>query len=78
MRYGESSNIERSATCPEIRLHAEAVKVLQKLEDVKILRSRRWVVLTNNFIYTFKDRRVYDGPTEAIPLKEIVSIKSTE
>jgi len=69
LRDGESSSIEISAACSERRLYAETVKVLQKLEDVIILRFRRWVVLTNNFIYTFKDRRVYDGPTEAIPLK---------
>ena len=78
MRDGEISHVEISPKCSEIRIYAKAIEIFQELENVIIHRSRRWVVLTNNFIYTFKDRRVYDTPTEAIPLKEIVSIKSTE
>jgi hypothetical protein len=39
---------------------------------------RRWVVLTSNFIFTFKERREYHNPTEIISLKEIISIKAAE
>ncbi len=36
------------------------------------------MVLTNNFLFTFKEKRVYKSPTEVILLKDIISIKSAE
>lgn len=36
------------------------------------------MVLTKNFLYTFKDQKVYRNPTETIRLKSIMSIKSSE
>lgn len=39
---------------------------------------RRWVVLTNNYLFTFKERRIYEAPTEIVNLKDIISIKATE
>lgn len=45
---------------------------------MQIFSIRRWVVVTNNLLLTFKERRVYESHTELIILKEIVSIKSCE
>ncbi|KRX04053.1 hypothetical protein PPERSA_12500 [Pseudocohnilembus persalinus] len=38
----------------------------------------RWFVLTSNSIYSFKDQKIYKGPTEVIPLSTITTIKSTD
>jgi hypothetical protein len=36
------------------------------------------VVLTNNLVLTYKERRVYESPTEAVLLKDVISIKTAE
>lgn len=38
----------------------------------------RWFVLTPQALMTFKERKVYNSPTEVIPLKEVTSIKSAD
>lgn len=38
----------------------------------------RWFVLTPQTLMTFKERKVYNSPTETIPLKTITSIKSSD
>lgn len=35
-------------------------------------------MLTPQTLYTFKERKVYNSPTESLPLKAITSIKSCE
>ncbi|CAD8113016.1 unnamed protein product [Paramecium sonneborni] len=39
---------------------------------------KRWVVLTNFSVYTFKKQEQYINPTEVIDLHQIVSIKQPE
>jgi hypothetical protein len=48
------------------------------METVSFPIFRRWVVLTSNYLFTFKDQRVYDKPTEVIPLKSITVMKSQD
>ena len=36
------------------------------------------MVLSRNYIFTFKERRVYTKPTEVIPLKEVVGIQTAQ
>ncbi|CAD8213772.1 unnamed protein product [Paramecium octaurelia] len=39
---------------------------------------KRWVVLTNFTLYTFKKQQQYNNPTEVIDLNHIVSIKQAD
>ena len=39
---------------------------------------KRWFVLTNNTLYSFKDTKQYRNPTEVINLKNITTIKTTD
>lgn len=43
-----------------------------------LIRFSRWFVLTPHTLMTFKERKVYNSPTEVIPLKAITSIKSAD
>lgn len=47
----------------------------------RVLKSwrQRWMVLTPQFLYTFKERQAYNaGPTECIRLATCSSVKSAE
>jgi hypothetical protein len=49
------------------------------MERVTIfIKLSRWFVLTEHYLLTFKERRVYKNPTEIILLKDIDTIKSAE
>ena len=37
-------------------------------------RGRRWVVLTQHFLLSFKEQQAYDSPTEAVPLQAITNL----
>ena len=63
---------------PKIRKLREAIPFPQVLAKVTLLSPSRWIVLTNNLLLTFKERRVYQSPTEVILLKDIISIKTSE
>ncbi|CAD8212750.1 unnamed protein product [Paramecium pentaurelia] len=39
---------------------------------------KRWIVLTNFTLYTFKKQQQYNNPTEVIDLNQIVSIKQAD
>jgi len=41
-------------------------------------KSRRWFVLTDKTLYSFKESKVYHKPTEVIPLRDVTTIKSTD
>ena len=43
----------------------------------KVWRDR-WVVLTENKLYTFENQGVYRNPTEAIDVKTIKTVKTDE
>jgi hypothetical protein len=53
-------------------------RFLKSWRKYLLFHCRRWIVLTTNLMLTYKERRVYQNPTEAILLKEIVSIKTCE
>ena len=40
--------------------------------------KKRWFVLQDSTLYSFKKERVYDSPTEVIDLKVFSSVKSSE
>ena len=40
--------------------------------------KRRWIVLEGSTLYSFKQEKVYDNPTEQIDLKVFSSVKSSE
>jgi len=40
--------------------------------------KRRWFVLQDSTLYSFKKERVYDSPTEIIDLRVFSSVKSSE
>ncbi|KAL4484246.1 hypothetical protein ABPG72_003530 [Tetrahymena utriculariae] len=66
-----------------IDLHEDLKSIVKEgwLEkESKFLRSwrKRWFVLTNSTLYTFKESKVYKNPTEVIPLKSVTTIKSAE
>ena len=42
------------------------------------LWKRRWFVLQDSMLYSFKKERVYENPTEAIDLHVFCSVKSSE
>ncbi len=67
-----------AAKYSERRKPEEAVEVPQIMERVSFLLFSRWFVLTAHYLFTFKERRVYKNPTEVLPLKTIISIKSAE
>ena len=55
-------------------LLAEGVAFSQKLAQVEMWRGRRWVVLTQQFLLSFKEQQAYHSPTEAVPLQAITSL----
>lgn len=56
----------------------KAIPFPQIMAQVTPNPYRRWIVLTANLLLTYKERRVYQSPTEVIQLKEVVSIKTTD
>ncbi len=59
---------------------SQAIQISQAMEKVidifLFLRNRRWIVLTSQNIYTFKEEKKYTDPTETIALKDCSSIKN--
>lgn len=41
-------------------------------------RLSRWCVLTKNYLFTFKEQRKYESPTEVIHLPDILVIKKSD
>ena len=39
---------------------------------------KRWLVLTPDYLYTFKRERAYDAPTEEVDLKQCGTVKSAD
>jgi hypothetical protein len=56
----------------------EAIAFPKILAQVSLYSLRRWIVLTNNLLLTYKEQRVYNNPTEVIQLREILSIKTAD
>lgn len=63
---------------PKVRKLRKAIPIPQVLAKVTLISPSRWIVLTSNLLLTFKERRVYQSPTEVIFLKDIISIKTSE
>ena len=66
-----------------IPMHEDLKNVVKEgwLEkESRLIKSwrKRWFVLTNNTLYSFKDTKQYRNPTEVINLKNITTIKTTD
>ena len=62
----------------QIGFRLKTIPFPKNLASVYLPLSRRWIVLTDNLLLTFKERRKYSSPTEVIILKEIVAVKTVE
>jgi hypothetical protein len=60
---GQLVDPEVNSIRPEGGVPRKKITLPQELEKVIKLLHRRWFVLTNNLILTYKERRVYESPT---------------
>ena len=51
---------------------------LKKQSRFRKVWKERWVVLTTKFIYTFKQPRIYQNPTESIDINKVKTVKTDE
>ena len=59
----------------------QAIKVLEGMEEVKCIMNlsyRRWFVLTPTHLFSYKEYKKYEKPTEAIEVSSCKTVKSAE
>ena len=48
------------------------------MEKVQYPSCRRWCVLTENYLFTFKEPKAYENPTESVALDTIANISKSD